>query len=116
MTNQPDRVLPKALIMLIALSAAFALSCSTPVPKTDRQLYQSTGVIISLDPTGAKITLDHQDIPGFMSAMTMDFAASGPDALNGYKIGDVVSFELERSGGNVTITKLTKTGEVAVGS
>lgn len=30
--------------------------------------------------------------------------------------GDVVSFELERSGGVVTITKLTKTGEVAVGS
>ena len=50
-----------------------------------------------------------------MSAMTMDFTASGPDALNGYKIGDVVSFELERSGGNVTITKLSKTGEVAVG-
>ncbi len=51
-----------------------------------------------------------------MTAMEMAFAVARPEMLDGLMPGDVVAFELERSGSTSTITKIDKTGETIAGS
>src|SRR5204862_330147 len=45
-------------------------------------------------PGEARIQIAHDQIPGYMQAMTMDFDAKDPDALTGLQPGDRVRFNL----------------------
>jgi Cu/Ag efflux protein CusF len=79
-----------------------------------KQIYKAVGVVKSIDFTIGKITIDHEDIAGYMSAMQMNEAVSDKSILETIKIGDKVDFEIERTGEKIVITKLTKIGQVAV--
>ncbi len=51
-----------------------AIAAETPAPVgADAKRYALRGVITKIDPARARITVDHEEIPGFMSAMTMAF-------------------------------------------
>lgn len=106
----------KAAAVIFTLAVIFAVSCSrndgvnSDAPK---QNYNSTGVIRAIDAAALEITIDHEDIPGFMSAMEMDFTAASANVFNGFAAGDKVAFVLERTGGKVTLTSITKAGETA---
>lgn len=83
-------------------------------PKAELHYYQSKGVVKKIDAESGKLTIDHEDIPGYMSAMEMTEPIKDKAMLGTVKVGDKIDFEIERIGSNVTFTKLTKTGEVAV--
>jgi len=55
----------------------------------------------------ARVTLDHETIPGFMGAMQMDFAVSDPSVLKGINVGDEVEGSLQDTE-ELTITRLQK--------
>ena len=80
----------------------------------DKQTYKSTGVIKAIDRENGKITIDHDDIPGYMSAMEMNEAVSDKKLLETVKVGDRVEFEIERTGAKIVVTKLDKIGEVSM--
>ncbi|MBM4382619.1 MAG: copper-binding protein [Deltaproteobacteria bacterium] len=65
-----------------------------------------TGVVRAIAPDGARVTLEHGDIPGLMQAMTMDFAVAQPAQLAGVEVGETVEFHLVYDGGAYTITEL----------
>jgi mono/diheme cytochrome c family protein len=100
---------------------AFACQTNNDANKTanspqssEKQTYKSVGVVRSIDTDAGKITIDHEDIPGYMSAMQLNEAVSDAKMLETVKAGDKVEFEIERTGTKIVITKLTKIGEVAI--
>lgn len=80
----------------------------------DKQTYKSVGVIKNIDAGSGRVTIDHEDIPGYMAAMEMNEPVGDKSILTNLKVGDKVDFEIERTGSKVTVTKLNKIGEVAL--
>lgn len=70
------------------------------------QIYTGRGVIQHIAPDGASIRIAHQDIPGFMQAMTMDFELKDPTVLTGAKVGDEVEFTLEKTSDRLDVIAL----------
>jgi Cu/Ag efflux protein CusF len=56
------------------------------------------------------VTLDHEDIPGFMKAMTMTFTLAPDVALDGIDPGAKVDFRVKDEGGVYTVTALRGSG------
>jgi cbb3-type cytochrome c oxidase subunit III len=103
-------------IALLFVNIAVAIACSRATPdnsNVDKKLYNSTGVIMAIDTNALKVTINHQDIPGYMSAMEMTFSAADKSVIEGLAVGDNVAFNLERTGMKVTLTKITKTTPTA---
>lgn len=63
------------------------------------------GEIMSLDPGGHVATIKHENIPGFMSAMTM-----------GYPVEDPAEFSKLAVGEPITATVYVKDGDMWVGN
>lgn len=80
----------------------------------EKQTYTSLGIVRKIDAEGGKITIDHEDIAGYMSAMQMTESVIDKSLLDNIKIGDKVDFEIERTGSKLVITKITKISEIDV--
>jgi hypothetical protein len=72
--------------------------------------YPIEGKVLSRNPKGPAIKLDHKDIPGLMQAMKMDFDLADEKLLDGINEGDLVRGKLKVAGGNYVITQLEKIG------
>jgi len=81
------------------------------------QIYQAVGIVKGMNPAAKEVTIDHEDIPGLMSAMRMTFSIKDLKVLDGIGVGDKIDFELERNGSDYTVTKiLPQGGELAGGA
>ena len=60
------------------------------------RLVEGTGKVIEVDRAAARLVIDHQDIPGYMGAMTMPYVVSAPDLLDGIKPGMTIKFTIDR--------------------
>lgn len=60
----------------------------------DDSTYLVTGIIRSVTPSRSHIVVEHQDIPGFMEAMTMPFAVRDTALLSGVQTGDSIHFRI----------------------
>lgn len=69
---------------MVAWWALLGIGCA-PEPRT----YEVTGTVVEVRGTG-EVVLAHDEIPGFMPAMTMPFAVSDPELLRGVDSGDAV--------------------------
>lgn len=58
------------------------------------QIYQVKGVVVELKPGGKEIRIKHEDIPGYMDAMTMWFDVKSTNDLTGLVVGDAVAFRM----------------------
>jgi len=61
-----------------------------------------------------RVTIDHEEIPGYMSAMEMTEMVADHELLGSIKVGDKVEFEIERRGSAVIYTQFKKIGTAAV--
>jgi protein SCO1 len=107
------------LLALIAVNAVLALAASAQTPPaapvgTNQQVYQAKGVIQELKPDGKTVRIKHEDIPGYMGAMTMDFEAKDTNNLTGLRAGDAVTFQLVVTPKEGWIDHVTKTGVVQI--
>ena len=67
----------------------------------------SDGVVVSIDRSGASITISHGPMPHLgMPGMTMGFRAAEPALLEGIKLGDKVRFHADVVGGAFTVMKI----------
>lgn len=83
------------LSFLLVLTAALADFLVARAGAAD-QVFAATGVIRApLD--GDRIVIAHEDIPGFMPAMTMAFPVTHPAEAKALKVGDSVRFRLRVS-------------------
>ncbi len=90
-------MLSRALCLLpIAALLAFA-ACSKPAapqPPAGAQRYELRGTVVSVNPSAREVFLKHEEIPGYMAAMTMPFYVATPEELMPFKPGDRVVGEL----------------------
>ncbi len=64
------------------------------------------GRVLSIDSTG--VTIRHDEIPGYMAAMTMHYPVADTAVLSGISPGDSVSFQIRVKGYQVELMAIEK--------
>jgi protein SCO1/2 len=90
------------LFLILGCIGMLGLSCKTAsvrtstgaVKGTNVQVFQVKGVVVELDADGQNVKIKHEEIPGYMGAMTMLFEARPTNELSGLVAGDKVSFRM----------------------
>jgi Cu/Ag efflux protein CusF len=94
------------------LASIFLAGCSVETARKDNQTstrrYEIKGKVVSVDQKKPALRLDHEDIPGLMKAMEMEFAVEDAKILDGIKPGDQVKGELVKEKSGYVITRLEK--------
>jgi len=68
--------------------------------------YEGRGIVREVEPGLRQLVIEHEDIPGLMPAMTMNFDVADPKLLTGAKPGEAVDFEVSFDGRSYRITRL----------
>jgi protein SCO1/2 len=87
----------RSLVPLLLLAAGLAPACRRdPLPEAAGRRYPIKGQVVEVDPAGRRVTLAHEEIPGFMPAMTMPFVVLEREQalLESMAAGDTVTAEL----------------------
>jgi protein SCO1/2 len=101
---------PKIISPAAAPEKVAAAPTNSPAPAASSflQAYATRGVIKELKPDGKTVVITHEEIPGFMPAMTMPFEVHDAKELTGLQAGDTVAFQLVISGNDGWIEQLVK--------
>jgi protein SCO1/2 len=83
------RILTACSIVFSLLAAACGGSGSA-----DRREYKLQGQILSIQPNHRQAVIRHEDIPGFMSAMTMPYDVKDPKEYESLVPGDLINAKL----------------------
>jgi len=92
----------------VAILAAVLTTCACESSRSGIKMYDGVGVVVSIDRNTRTIEIDHDDIKGFMTAMTMPFKANRPSLLDNISPGDKVEFKLRDDGSEVLLVKISK--------
>ncbi|HTV56355.1 MAG TPA: copper-binding protein, partial [Terriglobia bacterium] len=76
-------------VVLVALSMPFA-ACHHEA-EVHARYYQLKGTVISVDRAHQQIIVNHEAIPGFMSAMIMPYTVKEDGALDDLSAGDQIT-------------------------
>jgi Cu/Ag efflux protein CusF len=106
-----------SLIVFVSLSLASCKSASQINDRSTEQvnsvdqetkIYSSKGLVVSINKEQGSLYLEHEEIKGFMPAMSMDFYVKDVNLLNDLKKGDRISFKLESGKTGMAITSIQK--------
>lgn len=83
--------IPRGLLQILpaALFASLLLQGCAAQP-TERERYEIKGRVVSVDRAKGEVSLDHEEVKGYMAAMTMDFPIRDAEALKVLEPGDQV--------------------------
>ncbi len=84
-----NRLAIALLVLTTVMAIAFA-GCSKPKPAPAKE-YQMHGQVTGLDPDGHVATIKHEQIPGFMGAMTMGYHVKDTAEFSNLKVGDTIT-------------------------
>jgi Cu/Ag efflux protein CusF len=88
-----------------------ATACNrTPADKQ----YQLTGQILDVKPETKEVLVKHEDIPGFMPAMTMPYKVEDPNLLADKQPGDLITATLVVGETEAHLSTIDKTGHAPV--
>ena len=78
-----QKVAVVAAALVLALAFAKAKPTAKPLSEPGERIYVLRGVIIGRDLADNTLRVDHEQVPGYMEAMTMDYPVRGAavDAL-----------------------------------
>ena len=99
----------RTCIGLLVLSATL-MSGSAGIAASGRpasKSVQGVGVVTGIDPQARRLTVNHEDIEGFMGAMEMAYPVARPALLSGLKPGDKIQFVINRRKGLIVGLKVT---------
>ena len=105
--------MPRARVLLIVLALA-AAACGRSAPPA--RSYELKGQILSVKPERNEVVIKHEDIKGFMPAMTMPYKVKDASLLAGKNAGDLVDATLIVEEVDAYLTTLSKTGHAAIDS
>ena len=84
MNHPPRRQL--CLLAAILLASSLIYGCSSK--PTNEHRYELKGRVVSIDRAKGEVTVDHEDVKGYMPAMTMAFPLRDAEALKVLEAGD----------------------------
>jgi protein SCO1/2 len=94
--KQVRRKAPLGILLLLLLEAC-----------QPQRRYPIRGVILAVDLPQHEISLKHEDIPGFMPAMTMVFRVEDDSALKTLVVGEQIHAELVIEGYSSRLEKIS---------
>lgn len=94
-----------ALLVFAALLAAVSCSRAPEAPT-----YQLVGQVLAVRPETSEILVRHEDIKGFMPAMTMPYRVKDAALLQGRAAGDLITATLTVEPELAWLSAITKTG------
>jgi len=103
------------LVFTVSCDRAETQSPATVVAGTNRQVFQVKGVIVKVIPREKSVEIKHEEIRGYMPAMTMPFDVKDTNELAGLAPGDSVVFRMivtDTEGWIEQIRKLGSTNSV----
>jgi protein SCO1 len=85
-----------AAIAVVLFCLTGLMSCSRSKPPVDTNLkhYQLTGRVVAIDKVNKSLTVDGDDIPGFMSAMQMPYDVKDASLLDKLAVGDKIAADV----------------------
>jgi protein SCO1/2 len=96
-------------LVVLALPLVLPGCTSKATPRTGgEKFYDVRGKVVAVNSAKAAVALDHEDIPGLMKAMQMEFAVEDPKLLEGIKVGDQVQGRLRKGESGYVLTQLQK--------
>ena len=80
--------------LLILAAFGNSISAAPGAGDPNAKSYSAQGVVEQIAPDRATVKIHHQNIPGYMMEMTMDFPVQNTNELNGISPGDQITFTL----------------------
>jgi protein SCO1 len=78
-----------------SLIVAMALLHPSLVLAEESQAYNVRGIVREARPAKSQLVVKHEEIPGYMDAMTMPFRVRDRALLDAVKPGDIITFDLQ---------------------
>ena len=100
-------------LMVFSLAAALP-ACRRDAPPVNVREFPLTGQVLSIKPDRTGANVKHDDVKGFMDAMTMDFTVKDPKELEGLQPGDLIAATLVITDEEGYLKGLTKTGTAPI--
>jgi protein SCO1/2 len=69
--------------------------------------------VIAVDKSNKRVTIDHEAIPGFMSAMTMAYPVKDEHELDKLSAGEPITATVVSSGGEYWVENIAPVGAAA---
>lgn len=66
-----------------------------PEPVASSHLHEARGVVVAVDARKSRLVVDHEEIPGFMAAMVMNYLVSPATLLDGLRPGEKIRFTID---------------------
>jgi Cu/Ag efflux protein CusF len=96
-------------VLFVLAIPVVLIGCKGSEPKTPAEKqYPIKGQVVAVNPDKPSVKLNHEDVPGLMKGMEMEFAVQNAKVLNGLKAGDQVQGHLKVESGKHIITDLEK--------
>jgi Uncharacterized protein SCO1/SenC/PrrC, involved in biogenesis of respiratory and photosynthetic systems len=103
------------ILSMLAVTAGLNARAADTSPtasaqNTNEQIFQVTGLVVEVTPEEKEIRIKHDEIPGYMPAMTMIFDVKDTNELAGVEAGHPVSFRMIVSETYAWIDRIKVTG------
>jgi protein SCO1/2 len=92
------------IALILCLSA---VACAKPAERT----YPLQGQVLSLEPARKQLTIKHEEIKGFMPAMTMPYDVRDEKLLGGLAAGDLINATLVVQSNGAYLSVIKKVGQ-----
>jgi protein SCO1/2 len=93
------------------IAATLAAACSSA---PEAREYEVRGQILGVDAERREVLVDHEDIPGFMPAMTMPYKVNDLGLLEGKTPGDLITATLVVEEVDAYLSTITTTGHAPI--
>ncbi len=101
-----------ALLLFAAVAVVASLAGCTREPEARR--YQLQGQVLAVRPETSEILVKHEDIQGFMPAMTMPYRVKDAGLLKDRVPGDLITATLQVAPELAWLSAITKTGSAPI--
>ena len=106
MTSIMNRMATTCLALALLLAGCAA--SKTQEAAASAKQYQLRGEIMSLDPGGHVATIKHEEIKGFMGAMTMGYPIKDPAEFGKLSVGEPITATVFVSGDDMWVGNIQK--------
>lgn len=104
-----DKIMAMSRIVVVVL--LLSLGCGR---EPEARTYQLSGQVLAVKPETHEILVKHEDIPGFMPAMTMPYTVKDAALLKERAAGDLITATLTVEPDLAFLSAITKTGSAPI--
>ncbi len=100
------------LMFILVLASCERTQQRSPEPstaqkdQTTKSRFYGQGRVVKIDTARQVILIQHQEIPNFMSAMTMSFFLEKTELVQGVQVGDSIHFTLTKGDRRLFVSEI----------